>query len=208
MKQNHLFPILLTLLLLPAISFGQYDKLLTERLNVFGPLQFQGKAYNLVRTSYTPDSATYNTYKQEYLPPGVGLDTFKSMFIIYVYTGNATMEDIATAKLDELRALEKDNSVASHQTFNNKKTGEFMIDFLNSANSSDGQYIDMVERSVFRYNTVTAKSGQECVLLLGAIVRGYGDDVEAFMNALKTKAKLDLIRDVGKYVIPEITIAK
>lgn len=200
---------MLSLLTLPFFSAAQYDSLLIERLGVFGPLQFQNKTFNLMRTSYVPDSATCNTFKQEYFAAGESLDTFRNMMVIHVFTGpNMNLEDVANAKLDELRELQKMNPVVNWQTFNNKKTGEFMIDFLTSENSADGQYIDMAERTIYRYVMVTAKSGEECGVLLGVIVRAYGDDVDPFMAALKTKTKVDLIRAIGTFKIPEITIAK
>lgn len=208
MKNIRLFAVLFPLLAVPFFSSAQYDSLLTERLNIFGPLQFQNKTLSLLRTSYTPDSTTYNTYKQEYMVAGEGLDTFKNMVIINVFTGAYGLEDIANAKLDELRELQKTNPIVNWQTFNNKKTGEFMLDFLTSENSADGQYIDMAERTIYRYVVVTAKSGEECGVLFGVITRAYGDDVEPFMTVFKTKARGVLIQAVGTFKIPEITIAK
>ncbi len=209
MKRIVLVVIILHLIALPLFSTAQYDSLLIERLGVFGPLQFQNKTYNLMRTAYTPDSATCNTFKQEYFAAGESLDTFHSMMVINVFTGpNMSLEDVANAKLDELRELQKTNPIVNWQTFNNKKTGEFMIDFLTSENSADGQYIDMAERTIYRYVMVTAKSGEECGVLFGVVVRAYGDAVDPFMAALKTKTKVDLMRAVGNYKIPEITIPK
>ena len=209
MKKIRLLAVILQLLALPLFSSAQYDSLLTERLNIFGPVQFQNKSFHLVRTSYAADSSTYNTYKQEYLDSGQVLDTFRNMMLIYVFTGtNMALEDIANAKVDELRELQKTNSLVNWQTFNNKKTGEFMLDFVTSENSPDGQYIDTVERSVYRYVMVTAKTGEECGVLFGITVRAFGDDVDPFMAAMKTKAKLDMIKNVGAYKIPEITIPK
>ena len=207
MKQISLFAALFPLLALPFFSAAQYDSLLTERLNLFGPIQFQGKAYNLLRTSYSPDSATYNIYTQEYLPIAEGVDTFKNMIIINVYTGAYILEDIANAKLEELRELQRENPVVNWQTFNNKKTGEFMLDFLTTVNSPDGQYIDMAERSTYRFVTVIDKAGKECGLLFAVVVRSYGDNVNAFMAAFKTKARGALIKAVGTFKIPEITVA-
>ena len=207
MKKIRLFAILFPLLTISVFSFAQYDSLLTERLNLFGPIQFQNKTFNLLRTSYTPDSTTYNSYLQEYLQPGERLDTFKIMIIINVFTGAYSLEDIANAKLNELRELQKTNPIVNWQPFNNKKTGEFMIDFITSENSGDGQYIDMVERSVYRFVTVNDKAGKECGVLFAVVVRSYGDDVDPFLTAYKTKARGDLIKNVGMYKIPEITIA-
>lgn len=207
MKNIRLLIVLLPLLAVPFFSSAQYDPLLTERLGIFGPIQFQNKTFTLLRTSYTPDSATYNTYKQEYIAAGEGLDTFKTMIIINVFTGAYGLEDIANAKIDELRELQKTNPIVNWQTFNNKKTGEFMLDFLTTENSADGQYIDMAERTVYRYVVINAKSGQECGVLFGVITRSYGDDVDPFLATLKTKAKGDLIKAAGTFKIPDITIA-
>src|SRR5437868_14045325 len=113
MKKIHFYILLFPLLALPFISSAQYDSLLIERLGLFGPIQFQNKTFNLFRTSFVPDSATYNSYRQEYMPAGEGLDTFKNMIIINVFTGNAALEDVANAKLDELRELQKINPIVS-----------------------------------------------------------------------------------------------
>lgn len=208
MKKNQLFSVLFTLLLLSGTSFAQYDKYPIERFNVPGPIVFLNKTYTLAQTSYSPDTATYNIYKQQYLANGDTLAMYRSMLIIHVFTGNTTMEDVATAKLDELRELQKANPVVNYQSFNNKKTGEYMIDFLTTENSSDGQYIDMAERNVYRYTTLTDTSGKDYVLLWGVSTRSYGDDVEQFINDLKSKKKLDLIKSVGMFKVPEIRISK
>ena len=112
MKKIRLLTILCNLLALPFLSDAQYDSLPIERLNVFGPIQFQNKSFNLTRTSFNADSATYNTYKQVYLAAGESKDTFRNMMIINVFTGpNMSLEDIANAKLDELRELQKNNPI-------------------------------------------------------------------------------------------------
>lgn len=208
MKRIHQVAVLLQLLTSSFNCFAQHDSLVTERINVFGPIQFQNKVYNLSHTSYTADSATYSTYKQGYLAAGDAPDTFRNMIIIDVFTGTFNLEDIANAKVDELRELQKTNPVVNYQSFTNRKTGEFMLDFIITENSPDGQYIDMAERSIYRYVTVTAKSGQQCGVLFGVITRSYGENVDPFMAVLRSKARLDLMRNVGVFKIPEITIPK
>lgn len=208
MKRSLLFLTLLMAVLLPFISFAQNNKQAIDSIGVPGPILFQNISYSLARSSSTPDSATYNTYEQDYIATGDTLDTYKTMLTLYVYTGNANMDTLANAKVDELRELQLTNSAVEYHPFSNKKTGELMIDFLTTENSDDGQYINMAERNVYRYETVTAKSGQECVLIFAVSKRSYGDDVAKFMDGLKSKTRVDLIKSVGQFKIPEITIIK
>ncbi len=208
MKKYLLFPVILAAFLLPVASFAQYNKPAIDSIGVPGPLLFQNISYGLARSSYTPDSTSYNTYKQEYIAAGDTLDTYKTMLILYIYTGNVNMDTLANAKVDELRELQLTNAAIEIHPFSNKKTGELMIDFLTTENSDDGQYINMAERNVYRYEEVTAKSGQACVLLFAVSKRSYGDDVAKFMDGLKSKARVDLIKAVGQFKIPEITIVK
>ena len=196
------------MLLFAGAVFAQNNKLAIDSLHVPGPILFEGKSYLLIQSSYTPDSATYNTYRQEYLPAGDTLDIYKSKILVCVFTGNAKSEDIANAKLDELRELKLTNSAVDFHPFNNKKIGEFMLDFLTTENSSDGQYIDVAERNIYRYLDITTTTGENCVLLFGISKRAYGDDVEKFMALLKSKARVDLIKLVGNYKLPDITILK
>ena len=56
------------------------------------------------------------------------------------------------------------NPVVNYETF--EKDGEYMIDFLYE-NSDDGKSVSIAERNVYRYKTITDKSGQNAVLLFG-----------------------------------------
>ena len=197
------------LFLLPVFLFGQSpDKYITDRLIVPGPIHFGSKTYNLIRTSFIPDTATYNTYRQEYLPAGDTIKDYKNLLFINVYTGNADMVEIANTKLDELKELKLTNPFVGYETLNNKKTGELMIDFMTSENSPDGQYIDEAERCIYRYLTMTDKSGKDYVVLLGVCIRAVGDDVEAFLAEHKSKSRVNFTRDVAKFVTPIITLPK
>jgi hypothetical protein len=200
--------VLLKVLIVSTASFAQTGKTVTDYLNIPGPIVFETKSYSLVETSYVPDSSSFNSYKQEYIANDDTLAKFKTMVSLTVFTGNAKMEDLADAKVSELGELKASNPIVTYETFNNRKTGEYMIDFLTSENTPDGQYIDIAERNVYRYKTITDSLGQEFVLLFAVSVRSYGDDVEKFLNDLKSKSRIDLIRDVGKFTIPEITIVK
>ncbi len=197
--------ILFTILIWSTVSFGQTNKTDTDHLHVPGPIVFENKSYNLVWTSHVADSSSGDTYKQEYIANDDTLATFRTMILIDVVTGKTTIEDLVDAKIAELNELKALNPIVNFETFNNKKTGEYMIDFLISENSPDGQYINMAERNVYRYKTFTDKEGQDDVLLFGVSKRSYGDDIDGFLTSLKSK-RSELIKTVGKFIIPEITI--
>ncbi|MEO6637530.1 MAG: hypothetical protein ABIN25_04595, partial [Ginsengibacter sp.] len=86
----------------------------------------------------------------------------------------------------------------------NPKTGEYLIDFLLSANGADGS-MNIVERNVYRYKSFTDKAGKAGVQLFGVSTRSYGADIDKFFAALKANRK-DLINKVAQFKLPEIKI--
>jgi hypothetical protein len=175
---------------------------MTDYLNVPGPVVFDKKSYNLSWTSHP--SANY--YKHEYIMPGDNVDKFKAMILIDVLTGSLKLKDIVAAKVAELKKMKETNPVVNYETFDNPKSGEYMLDFLLTANGADGK-ISIAERNVYRYKTFTDKSGKTGVVLFGVSTRSYGVDVTAFLTSLKTTKK-DLVNKVAEYKIPAIQILK
>ena len=64
------------------------------------------------------------------------------------------------------------NPLVNYEMF--QKNGEYLLDFLLSANAADGKTVDIVERNVYRYKTFTDKSGKKGILLFAVSVRSYG----------------------------------
>ena len=197
---------LFTLLAALAISgdaLSQTNKPVTDYLNVPGPILFENKAFNLNWSSHP----AANFYKHEYIVKGDLTEKYTSMILLDVVTGQENIKDVVSAKVAELKKMKEVNPVINYEVISNPTTGEYIINFLLTANSPDGKNISIVERNVYRYKLVTGKSGQKSILLFGVSTRGYGEGVDKFFASLKANRK-DLINKVAQFKLPEIAIKK
>jgi len=195
--------IILTGFIFLATGHAQTIKPANEYLNVPGPVVFEKKSYQLDWSSHP----AANFYKQEYLVKGDTTGKYKTMVLIDVIVTNKNIKDVVAEKLAELKNLKRTNPVVNYETFDNAAAGEYMIDFILSANTPDGKYISIVERNVYRYKTFTDKSGNKGIMLFGVSTRGYGNDIDTFFAALKSN-KQTLVNQVATYKLPEINITK
>ncbi|MBC7848429.1 MAG: hypothetical protein H7Y31_01770 [Chitinophagaceae bacterium] len=168
----------------------------TDFLGVSGPIKIYGSTYSLAWSSHP--SPQY--YKQEYLKAGEKLEKFGSMVMVEVLTGVPDHKQIVAAKLKELDQMKANNPIVNYETFENKQAGEFMIDFLLSANEADGS-IQILERNVYRYKSIIDKQGKKAVLLFAVSVRSYGKQATIFLAELKGKRSA-LIDQVAQFKLP------
>lgn len=201
MKSHKLLPFLLVSFLFSIASHGQKNKTV-DYLTVPGPVVFNKQTYQLSWSSHP----SANFYKQEYIQKGDSADRFTSMVLLDVMTGNVNVKSIAAAKLAELKKMKESNPVINYNSFNNPATGEYMIDFLLTANGADGK-MSIAERNVYRYVSFTDKAGKKGVLLFGVSTRSYGDDITPFLVSLKTTKQL-LVNEVAAYKVPAIKLVK
>lgn len=195
--------IVLTTMVFATAGYAQTNKTVTDYLNVPGPINFEKKMYQLNWSSH-PAS---NFYKQEYIAKGDIAGKYKTMLLFDVIVSDKSVKDIAGEKIAELKKIKETNPIVNYEIFDNPKTGEYMIDFLLSANTPDGKQLSIVERNVYRYKTFTDKSGRKGILLFGVSTRSYGNGINNFLISLKANKK-ELINEVAKYTIPEIAIVK
>lgn len=172
-----------------------------DKLNVPGPLTIGNKSHALSWTSHP----TAGFYKQEYIPAGDNADKFMSMVMLDLSLGNFNLKEVVGAKIAELKKMKETNPIVNYEMF--QKNGEYLLDFLLSANSPNGKTVEIVERNVYRYKTFTDKSGKKGILLFGISVRSYGNDIDAFLKALKT-SKSVLLNEVAQFNIPAVGILK
>lgn len=171
-------------------------------MRVPGPISFDKKMYNLSWSSHP--STGY--YKQEYLVKGDDQNNFHSMVMLEAITGDAAIKEIVGAKLAELKKMKESNPMVNYDVINNPKTGEYLIDFLLTANAADGS-LSIAERNVYRYKNFTDKAGHKGVLLFGISSRVYGQDIKPFLASLKS-TRSDLVNKTAAATIPEISISK
>ena len=198
MKKQTIFILFITLIM-SAITNAQSPKA-TDYLKVPGPIVFDNQAYLLSWSSHP----AANFYKQEYIVKGDNPDQFKTMILTDVVTGEAEIKKVVGAKIAELKQMKASNPVVNYEVISNPKTGEYLLDFLLSANNADGS-MSVVERNVYRYKTFTDKAGHKGVQLFGVSTRSYGAAIDKFFTALKATRK-DLINKVSLYKMPEIKI--
>lgn len=198
MKKQTIFILFLTLIM-ATITNAQTNKP-ADYLNVPGPIVFDKQTYSLNWSSHPVN----NYYKQEYIVKGDNPDQFKTMILTDVITGESNIKNVVGDKVAELKQMKASNPVVNYEVISNPKTGEYIVDFLLSANNADGT-MSVVERNVYRYKTFTDKAGQQCVQLFGVSTRSYGASINNFFAALKTNRK-DLINKVSLYSMPKVKI--
>lgn len=167
-------------------------------LGIQSPISFGKKTYNLAWSSHP--TAAY--YKHEYLQGGENLTQFKSMILLEALSGPANLADIVAAKVNELKGMQKTNPMVQYETFTDTKTGEYMLDFLLTANAPDGKPT-IAERNVYRYKKVTNKDGKTGVLLFGVSNRSYDKEIASFLTNLKTTRKT-LVNEVAQFSMPSL----
>jgi hypothetical protein len=201
MKKNLAIVLALAVFICSSFKIDSSQEVVTNYLNISGPIKFDGSDYALSWSSHPIE----NFYKHEYLVKGDNSDRFNEMILVDLVTGSDEIKQVLNAKVAELKKLKKTNPVVNFEVIENKATGEYMLDFLVSENTPDGKSISIVERNVYRYEKFKDKLGKKGVLLFGVSMRCYGDSIDTFFSKLKTNRD-DLINAVGQYQIPEVSI--
>lgn len=176
-------------------SFAQTAE---DRVGIKGPINFDGKNFNLSWTSH-PNN---DYYIQEYLPAGEKSESFTEMMSVFFIKTDRTVVDEMTNKAEEIQARKKTDPVANFKTYTNEASGEAAIDFLVGASKGDEMIV--VEFNFYRYKQVQLPSGKG-ILIFAYSKRSYGNDITPFLK------KLSAIRD--KYIdlmieqkLPEIKL--
>ncbi|MBB6502861.1 hypothetical protein [Pedobacter cryoconitis] len=198
MKSTRFLPSIIAFILVATTAYGQTPAPVNY-LNVKSPIVFNSASYSLSWSSHP----AANFYKQEYLTKGDNSDRYKSMLLTDLIIGEVTIQDLVRKKVLELKKAKETNPIINYQLL--EKDGEPMLDFMLSASSADGKTVTIIERNIYRYQTITGKNGQKAVLLFGISTRAYGDDIINFMTNLKTK-RMDLLNKFGQYKFPGITL--
>lgn len=197
MKSYRIFLILYMIFIYSMDSFGQAAK---DYLSVAGPITFDAKSYQLAWSAHPND--TY--YKQEYIVKGDKLDRFKSMLLLEVAITDTKVKDVVAGKIAELKAMKASNPMVNYEMF--EKNGEYIVDFLLSANTANGN-LDVLERNVYRYKAYTGKNGEKGLILFAVSSRSYGKDADKFLQDLKAN-KSKLVNAVAQFTIPSVSLKK
>jgi len=196
------FLLIATVFAISTITLAQTKKPATDYVSVQGPILFDSKSYYLNWSSHP----TANFYKQEYLANGDNEGKYKTMILIDAVTGQQQLKDVVNAKVSELKKMKESNPIINYEIIQNPQTGESMLDFLLTANATDGS-IKIIERNVYRYKSFTNQAGNNTVMLFGVSTRAYGAiAANQFLVSLKANRK-ELINKVSQFKIPDLNIS-
>lgn len=202
MKKYLSTAILLSTLVSFIATHGQSHKPAIDYLKLGSVIVFEDQSYQLAWTSHPSN----NFYKQEYIPKGDDITKFKKMMLIDLIVGNHDIRDVVTAKVMELKKLREINPIVNYEILENPTNGEYILDFLLSENSADGNSIMVAERNVYRYRVFKDQSGNKGILLFGISTRSYGQQIDKFLAGLKSSRK-ELISSVSQFAIPEVSFS-
>lgn len=158
-------------------ALAQTNKPVVDYLKVPGPIVFENNEFYLPWSSHP----SADLYKHEYIAKADDANQYKTMVLIDVITGEVNIRNTVAAKVSELKTMKESNPVINYEIINNPATGEYLLDFLVTANAPDGS-IRIVERNVYRYKPFIDKTGRKTVVLFGISTRAYGAAVTSFFD--------------------------
>ena len=151
----------------------------TDYLKIGNTIKFNKENYTLGWSSHPNDGY----YIQEYFPKGEKPDTFKKMFTINVLVAEGITPQLAAqAKCTELDNRKKTDNCCHYKKYENKKSGEYMIDFLVS-NGEKGKEPTVVEFNLYRYKAIKV-NGKNAIQLSFYSQRAYNADVYNLLSKL------------------------
>jgi len=169
-----------------------------DRIGVPGSIEFDGKPHALAWTS----NPSNGYFKQEYLPAGQDTATYTQMIMIDVLE---TGVDVKTALASQVRFLNQRKTtdpMVNMAIVENKATGEMLLDFIISDDSTKGKSI--AEWNAYRYKPHTGRDGRKGVMLFALSRRAYNDDIDGFLRELRV-LRPGLISKVARYPLPAVT---
>jgi hypothetical protein len=200
--KRHLAILFSIVLLTPLLGYGQAKKGPVNYLGTPGTLSLQKNAFDLVWSAH-PDPSLY---KQEYLVKGDAFPKYKSMITIDFSLTDASLDQAVRTKISELEQLKKANYDVNFEVIANAATGEKILDCLIGQTAAEEQN-SLIERDIYRFKTIKAKSGQKGIILFAASTRKYGKEIKPYLIKLKMDKPI-LVSEVSKFSLPEINITK
>ena len=174
-KMKKLFSILS---LLSIMTWGTLKAQNVEDVLDVKSLNFQGVEYQLGWSAHNSVQCI-----QEYFPKGEKPETFKKMFTINVFVADGVTPELAAqAKCIELDNRKKKDNCCHYKKFENKKSGEYIIDFLVS-DGEQGKEPTVVEFNLYRYKSIKV-NGKNALQLIFYSRRAYNSDVYNLLSKL------------------------
>ena len=187
----------LILFLMLMVQFFMAQNKVEDYLHLGDKYRFDNKDYKLVWSSHPMD----NFYKQEYILSNENVEKYTRMIMIDFLEGDLTPKDAISNFVNNLENSKKQNPIINYQMY--EREDEYMLDFIISKNSQDGEEILILERNVYRYFRINTPK-RKGVLLFGVSDRAYTKkEMDNMFSVLKNK-KLDLVNKVIQIEVPKI----
>jgi len=170
-------------LLATLASFGQARSAETAPA---ASLVFADVTYHLAwHSGPAPDYAKY-----EYLPQDQKLPHYQNMLLLERLTNGMGVADAVRSQVEFLNQRKESDPVANHRLINNESSGEYLLDFVLSGETEDGETI--IEWNAYRYSPWRSADGVQGVQLYGYSARAYGDDDgrDFLINLRETRAQV------------------
>jgi len=133
-------------------------------------LVFTDVTYHLAwHSAPSPD---YDKY--EYLPQGEELPHYRNMLLLERLGNGISVADAVRSQVEFLNQRKESDPVVNHRLINNESTGEYLLDFVLSGETQDGETV--IEWNAYRYSPWRSADGTQGVQLYGYSARAYGDD--------------------------------
>jgi len=183
---------------LPATlaSFGQVRAAETAPA---ASLTFADVTYHLAwRSEPSPDYVKY-----EYLPQDEELPYYRNMLLLERLTNGMGVADAVRSQVEFLNQRKASDPVVNHRLINNERSGEYLLDFVLSGETQDGETI--IEWNAYRYSPWRSADGaQHGVLLYGYSARAYGDDDgREFLTDLR-ETRAPMIQSLASASMPSV----
>jgi len=162
-------------------------------------LTFADVTYHLAwRSEPSPDYVKY-----EYLPQDEELPFYHNMLLLERLTNGMGVADVVRSQVEFLNQRKESDPLVNHRMINNESSGEYLLDFVLSGETEDGEII--VEWNAYRYSPWRSADGaQHGVLLYGYSARAYGDDDgREFLTDLR-ETRAQIIRALVSTSVPSV----
>jgi len=183
-------------LLVTLASFGQARSAETAPAS---SLKFGNVTYHFAwRSEPSPDYVKY-----EYLPRNEELPYYHNMLMLERLTNGMSVADVVRSQVEFLNQRKESDPLVNHRIINNERSGEYLLDFVLSGETEDGEII--VEWNAYRYSPWRSANGkQHGVLLYGYSTRAYGDDDgRKFLTDLR-ETRAPIIQALASASVPSV----
>lgn len=172
-----------------------------DLLGIKDPLEFNA-------TTFEPawsDKSRDNYYIQEYLPPGEKVENFNQMMSIHLFLTDLTVNEMAAKKTGELEDRKKSDPLCNYSSFKSPDGKEIIVDFILSEDK-EGQ-IPIIEFNAYRYKQIDTGKDNKGIIIYAYSKRSYGDDINSFLENLKTD-RIKYLDEMSKTTVPAVSIVK